>query len=69
MQKHLFRHCSPWRDHQTELCKGMGKAMGWKEGRYRHMQISELFSIDEYDRAVIDFLGATEIGKCPPKVK
>jgi len=52
---------------QTELCKAVGKATGWKAGRCRHVQISELFSIEECDQAVMDFLAATEVGKFPPK--
>jgi len=31
------------------------------------MQISELFSMEERDHAVVDFLAATEVGKFPPK--
>ena len=65
----LFRHCSRWRDHQKELGKAVGKAMGWKAGRCRHVQISELFSIGECDQAVMDFLVATEVGKFPAKVE
>jgi len=33
------------------------------------VQISELFSIDECDQAMMDFLAAIEVGKFPPKVK
>jgi len=40
---------------------------GWKAGRCRHLQISELFCRDECDQAVVDFLAATEVGKFPPK--
>jgi hypothetical protein len=45
----------------------VGKATGWKAGRCRHVQISELFSIEECDQAVMDFLAATDIGKFLPK--
>jgi hypothetical protein len=31
------------------------------------MQVSELFSTEECDQAVVDFLAATEVGKFPPK--
>jgi len=47
--------------------KVMGKVMGWKAGRCRHMQISKLFTIEECDQAVMDFLAATEVGKFPLK--
>jgi hypothetical protein len=67
MREHLFRHCSWWRDQQMTLWKVVGKAAGWKAGRYRYVQISELFSIEECDQAVMDFLAATEVGKFPPK--
>jgi len=67
MREHLFRHCSRWRDQQKALWKAVGKAMGWKEGRCRHVQISELFSVEECDQAVMDFLAATEVRKFPPK--
>ena len=69
MWDHLFRHCSWWRDHQKELRKAVRKATGWKAGRCRHVQISELFCIDECDQVVMDFLGATEVRKFAPKVK
>jgi hypothetical protein len=29
--------------------------------------VSELFSMEECDQAVVDFLAATEVGKFPPK--
>ena len=58
-RENLFRHCSQWKDHQKELWKAVGKATGWKAGRCRHVQISELFSIEECDQAVMDFLAAT----------
>ena len=66
-REHLFRHCSRWRDQQKMLWKAVGKATGWKAGRCRHVQVSELFSRDECDQAVMDFLAATEVGKFPPK--
>jgi len=66
-REHLFRHCSRWRDQQKALWKAVGKATGWKAGRCRHVQVSELFSRDECDQAVVDFLAATEVGKFPPK--
>jgi len=66
-REHLFRHCSRWRDQQQALWKAVGKATGWKAGRCRHVQISELFSVEECDQAVMDFLAATEVGKFPPR--
>jgi hypothetical protein len=66
-REHLFPHCSRWRDQQKTLLKAVGKATGWKSGRCRHVQISELFSIAECDQAVMDFLAATDVRKFPPK--
>jgi hypothetical protein len=66
-REHLFRHCSRWKDQQMTLWKTVGQATGWKAGRCRHVQISELFTIEECDQAVMDFLAATEVGKFPPK--
>jgi hypothetical protein len=66
-QEHLFRYCSQWRVYQKVLRMAVGKAMGSKAGRCRHVQISELFSIAECDQAVMDFLADTEVGKFPPK--
>jgi hypothetical protein len=40
---------------------------GWKEGRCRHVQVSELMSPEQCDQVVVDFLAATEVGKFPPK--
>jgi len=34
-------------------------------GRCKHVQISELFSLEKCDQAVMDFLAATEVGKFP----
>jgi hypothetical protein len=41
--------------------------MAWKAGRSWHVQISELFSLEQCDQVVMDFLAATELGKIPPK--
>ena len=65
-REHIFHHCRRWRVHQRELWKAVRKATGWRVGRCRHVQISELFSIEECDQAVMDFLAATEVGKFPP---
>jgi hypothetical protein len=66
-QEHLFRHCRRRRDQQLTLWKTVGKATGWKAGRCRHVQISELLSVEECDQAVMDFQAATEVGKFPPR--
>jgi hypothetical protein len=66
-REHLFRHCSRWRDQQKTLWKEVGKATGWRAGRCRHVQVSELLSMEKCDKAVMDFLIATDIGKFPPK--
>ena len=66
-REHLFRHCSLWKDQQKALWKAVGKATGWNGGRCRHVQISELFSMEKCDQAVMDFLAATDVGKFPPK--
>jgi hypothetical protein len=63
---HLFHHCSWWRDHKRELWRTVGKATGWKAGRSRHVQITVLFSIEECNQLVVDFLAVTEVGKFPP---
>jgi len=65
--EHVFRHCRRWRVQKQTIWKAVGKATGWKAGRCRHLQISELFSIVECDQAVMDFVAATEVGKFPPK--
>jgi hypothetical protein len=67
MREHLFSHCSQLRDRQRKLWKAVGKATGWKASICRHMQISELFIIEEWDKAVMDFLVAPGVGKFPPK--
>ena len=65
-REHLFHHCSRWKDQPTTLWKTVGKATGWMAGRCRHVQMSELFSMEICDQAVMDFLAATEVGKFPP---
>jgi len=67
MREHLFGHCSWWKDQQKALWTAVGKAMGWNAGRCRHVQVSELFSVQQCDQAVTDFLATTEVGKFPPK--
>jgi len=67
-REHLFRHCSRWKDQQKTLWKGVGKATGWRAGRCRHVQVSELLSMEKCDKAVMDFLGATDVGKFPSKL-
>jgi hypothetical protein len=66
MREHLFRHCSQWTQQQKALSKAVGKVMGWKAGRCRHMQVSELFYMEQCDQAVVDFLAAAEVGKFLP---
>jgi len=46
--------------------EGVGKATGWKAGRCRKVQVSELFSMEICDKAVMDFLAAIDVGKFPP---
>jgi len=36
-------------------------------GRYRHVQVSEPFSIEDCDQVMLDMLVATEVGKFAPK--
>ena len=67
MWEHLVRHCSRWKDQQETLWKVVGKATGWRVGRSRHVQVSELLSMQRCDKGVMDFLIATDIGKFPPK--
>ena len=66
-REHRFHHCSRWSDQQKTLWKAEGKTRGWKAGRCRHMQVSELFSMEVCNQAVMDFLAATEVGNFPPK--
>jgi len=66
-RKHLFRHCSRWRDQQQALWKGVREAKGWKVGRCRHVHISEVFAMQECDQAVMHFPPASGVGKFPPR--
>jgi hypothetical protein len=65
--EHLFRHWSRWKDQQKTLWTEMGKATGWRAGRCQHVQVSELLSMEKCDKAVMDFLAATNVEKFPPK--
>jgi len=42
-----------------------GNQSGGKAGRCKHLQISELFSLEMCDQVVMEFLAATEVGKFP----
>jgi hypothetical protein len=64
-KEHLFRHCSRWREQQQALWRAVGKTSGWKAGGCRHVQISQLFSVEECAQAVMDILAVTEVGKLP----
>jgi len=44
----------------------VGKATGWKAGRCRNVEISELFSMEECNQEVMSFLAATEVGEFLP---
>jgi len=65
--EHLFCHCSRWKVQQPGLWKMLGNAMKWKVDRCRHVQISELFSMEGCDQKVMDFQAPTGIGKFTPK--
>jgi len=66
-RENLFRHCGGWGDQQKTLWNNVGKATGWRAGRCRHVQVSELLSMEKCDKAVMDFLIATDIRKFLPK--
>ena len=55
------------KDQQKTLWKEVRKATGWRAGRCRHVQVSELLSMEKCDKAVMDFLVTTNVGKFPPK--
>jgi len=63
--EYLLHHCSRWKYQQRELWKKVGKATGWKAGRCRRAQASELFSIQICDMPVMDCLVAMDVGKFP----
>jgi len=58
----------PMENQQTTLWKTVGKAPGWNAGRCRHVQMSELFSMEICQQGVMDFLAATDVGKFPPRL-
>jgi hypothetical protein len=61
-----FRHRRQRKNEQQGLWKAAGRAMGLKVGRCWHVQISELFSLEKCDQAVMDFLTATDEGSFLP---
>jgi len=68
MWEHILRHSSRWRDQQQTQWKTVQKATGCKACRCTHVQISELFSVEECDEAVMDCLSATDVGKVPARM-
>jgi hypothetical protein len=48
--------------------QSLGKTTRWIEHATvcRRAQVSELFSMEICDKAVMDFLAATDVGKFPP---
>jgi hypothetical protein len=67
-QEHLFRHWSQWQGQQKMHCKEVGKVTGWRADRCQHVQVSELLSMENCDKAVMEFQAATDIGKFPPMI-
>jgi len=41
--------------------------MGWRFGRCQHVQVSDLLSMEMFDKAVVDFLAASDIRKFTSK--
>jgi len=66
--EHLFHHCTQRKEQQKGLWKTAEEATGWKGTRFRHVQISELFSMEQCDQLVMNIVAATDVGKFPPKV-
>jgi len=64
-REHLLHHYKKWRNELRELWKTVLRETCWKAGRRRHVQVSELFSMEDRDQAVMDFLPATKVGKFP----
>jgi hypothetical protein len=50
------------------LWKAVRKVTGWRAGRCLHVQVSELLCMENWDKAMMDFLAATNVGKFPPKM-
>jgi len=46
-REQLLYHCTQWRDQKKALWKAVGMGTGWTAGRYRHVQIIELFFRDK----------------------
>jgi len=46
----------------TSTMEDGGKSDGLEARRCRHVQISQLFSLEECKQSVMDFLAATEVG-------
>jgi len=45
----LICHCSKWKSQREDLWKAVGRETGCKAGRCKHVQISELFSLEKCD--------------------
>jgi len=60
--ENLFHHSSRWKVRQKVDWKAVGQATGWKAGRCRHVNVSELFSVEACDQVVMVSMGATDMG-------
>jgi hypothetical protein len=65
-REYLLHHCSRWKYQQQELWRKVGKETGRKAGPCRRAQMSELFSMQICEIAVMVFPAAMDIGKSPP---
>jgi hypothetical protein len=65
-REHFLHYCSRWIYQQRKLWKLVGKVTGWKVGQCLRAQVSELFSMEICDKAVMDLLAATDLRKFPP---
>jgi hypothetical protein len=64
--EHVLHHCNWCRYQQREIWKKVRKVTGWKPGRCQRAQVSELFSMQICDMAVMDFRAAMDVRMFPP---
>jgi hypothetical protein len=58
---HLFKECATWKIEIGDLWKTVGREVGWRKMRWK--PISKLFAEERAEKAIIEFIRKTGVGK------
>jgi hypothetical protein len=58
---HVFKECSMWKTEIRNLWKMVGREVGWRRAKWK--RISKLFAEEKAEKAILEFIKKTEVGK------